>query len=118
VRPRAGRRHRLQLRLQAWLPTRGLHRLRLWIALSVVVGAVTGVGVVALHLVVQELAWGPLSRRSSWWVVVLPLSGTNSATFPATSLSILGGTEKNERNGTRLKYERGMFGGRSPARVA
>jgi hypothetical protein len=36
-------------------------------------------------------------------------SGTNSATFPATSLSILGGTEENERNGTR-------FGGRSPAR--
>lgn len=55
------------------LPTWG--RLRASIVLAVGVGALTGLGVTVLHLVVQELAWGPLSRRSSYWIAGLPLLG-------------------------------------------
>ena len=58
-----------------------LKRLRVWIGLSAAVGAVTGLGVTVLHLVIQEIAWRPLSLRSDWWIAVLPIGGLLASSF-------------------------------------
>ena len=52
-----------------------VRQLQVWIGLATIVGAVTGLGVTVLHLVIQEIAWGPISFRDSWWVPLLPLIG-------------------------------------------
>jgi len=57
-----------------------LHRLQLWIGLSVGVGAATGLVVAGLHLVIHSLVWKPLSLRSDLWVAALPFVGLGLAT--------------------------------------
>lgn len=56
-------------------------RLRTWIVLAVVLGAMTGAGVLLLHLVIEEWLWGPLSRVSDWWIPMLPIVGLLLATL-------------------------------------
>lgn len=62
-------------RLRAFLP----RRLRAWLALAVAVGVATGLGVAVLDLVIEELVWGPLSRRHAYWVAALPILGLVAA---------------------------------------
>jgi len=56
-------------------------RLRLWIVLAVVVGAATGLGVAAIHVVIETVSWGPLSHRSDWWIALLPIAALVGSTM-------------------------------------
>jgi chloride channel protein, CIC family len=70
---------------ERWQPAllRGVlpRRLRAWIVLSVVVGVITGAGVSVLNLVIERLAWGPLSGRDAIWIAALPLLGLIASTW-------------------------------------
>jgi CIC family chloride channel protein len=48
--------------------------------LSVAVGTVTGASVAVLNLVIERLAWGPLSGRDALWIAALPLLGLTAST--------------------------------------
>ena len=56
-------------------PGRLRRRIRTTLLLAAAVGAATGLAVALVDSVIVDWTWGPLSRRSDWWIALLPLAG-------------------------------------------